>query len=634
VPVSVPRTLTVAYVTGVSDAIAPALRGIEIPTTVLTVEELPLVDLARYTTVVIGPRAYDANPELVTQNPRLLDWVRNGGTLVVQYGQFEMSRPGMMPYPITHTRPAARVTIEEAPVQVLDATSRLLTWPNRIGADDWREWVQERALYMPSTFDARYPRAARTARPGRTGESRGDPRDDAREGAVHLYHALAVPAGAGGRPGVDAGAGEPSFGGRRRPAAVSRMARTRVVIIGGGFGGLNAARALARADVEVLLIDRTNHHLFQPLLYQVATTSLAPSEITAPIRWVLRAQKNVTTLLGTVEQVDRRNRAVRVKGEPDPVHYDYLILATGTRHAYFGHDEWEKWAPGLKNVEDARRIRKRFLLAFERAEWEEDPGARQALLTFVVVGGGPTGVELAGVLPEMCRVAFRPDFRRIDTAKVRVILVEGGPRILPAFPESLSARAQRDLEKLGVEVRTNTLVTHIDEQGVDVGSERIASQSVFWAAGNAASPLGKTLDVPLDRVGRVLVEPDLSVPGDPRVFVIGDLAAAKLPDGSFRAERGAGGEPDGTACGAEHPRAHRRRGVAAVHGTSTRATSRRSAATRRSRRSGAGGSASPATSPGSPGSSCTSRTSSASATASACCCSGRTTTSSSSAACG
>jgi len=311
------------------------------------------------------------------------------------------------------------------------------------------------------------------------------------------------------------------------------MARTRVVIIGGGFGGLNAARALARAEVEVLLIDRTNHHLFQPLLYQVATTSLAPSEITAPIRWVLRAQKNVTTLLGTVEQVDRRNRAVRVKGEPDPIHYDYLILATGTRHAYFGHDEWEKWAPGLKNVEDARRIRKRFLLAFERAEWEEDPGARQALLTFVVVGGGPTGVELAGVLPEMCRVAFRPDFRRIDTAKVRVILVEGGPRILPAFPESLSARAQRDLEKLGVEVRTNTLVTHIDEQGVDVGSERIASQSVFWAAGNAASPLGKTLDVPLDRVGRVLVEPDLSVPGDPRVFVIGDLAAAKLPDGTF-----------------------------------------------------------------------------------------------------
>ncbi len=311
------------------------------------------------------------------------------------------------------------------------------------------------------------------------------------------------------------------------------MAKTRVVIIGGGFGGLNAARALAGADVEVLLIDRTNHHLFQPLLYQVATTSLAPSEITAPIRWVLRAQKNVTTLLGTVERIDRRGRAVWVLGEPDPVHYDYLIVATGTRHAYFGHPEWEKWAPGLKNIEDARKIRKRFLLAFERAEWEEDPEARQALLTFVIVGGGPTGVELAGVLPEMCRVAFRPDFRRIDTSKVRVILLEGGPRILPAFPEKLSTRARRDLEKLGVEVRTSTLVTHIDEQGVDVGGERIRSQSVFWAAGNAASPLGKTLEVPLDSVGRVIVEPDLSLPGDQRVFVIGDLAAAKLPDGSY-----------------------------------------------------------------------------------------------------
>ena len=311
------------------------------------------------------------------------------------------------------------------------------------------------------------------------------------------------------------------------------MARTRVVIIGGGFGGLNAARAFARADVDVLLIDRTNHHLFQPLLYQVATTALAPSDITAPIRWVLRRQKNVTTLLGTVERVDRRDRSVRVLGEPDPIHYDYLIVATGTRHAYFGNPQWEQWAPGLKSVEDARRIRKRFLIAFERAEWEEEPEARQALLTFIIVGGGPTGVELAGVLPEMCRVAFRPDFRRIDTSTVRVILLEGGPRILPAFPESLSARATRDLETLGVEVRTNTLVTNIDEDGVDAGGEHIRAQSVFWAAGNAASPLGRTLDVQLDPVGRVLVEPDLSVHGDPRVFVIGDLAAAKLPDGSF-----------------------------------------------------------------------------------------------------
>ncbi|MBM3884208.1 MAG: FAD-dependent oxidoreductase, partial [Gemmatimonadetes bacterium] len=247
------------------------------------------------------------------------------------------------------------------------------------------------------------------------------------------------------------------------------MGRPRVVIIGGGFGGLNAARALARPDLEVLLIDRTNHHLFQPLLYQVATTSLAPSDVTAPIRWVLRRQKNVTTLLGTVETIDRRNRSIRVVGEGDPIHYDYLIVAPGTRHAYFGHPEWERWAPGLKSVEDARRIRKRFLLAFERAEWEDDPAARQALLTYVIVGGGPTGVELAGVLPEMCAVAFRPDFRRIDTSTVRVILVEGGPRILPAFPPELSQRAHDDLVQMGVEVRTNAIVTHIDEDGVQIG---------------------------------------------------------------------------------------------------------------------------------------------------------------------
>jgi len=309
--------------------------------------------------------------------------------------------------------------------------------------------------------------------------------------------------------------------------------KTRVVLIGGGFGGLNAARAMSKGDIEILLIDRTNHHLFQPLLYQVATTALAPSDITAPIRWILRDQPNVTTLLGTVDSIERRNRAIRVVGERDPIHYDYLVVAPGTRHSYFGNDGWERWAPGLKSVEDARRIRKRFLLAFERAEWEEDESARRALLTFVIVGGGPTGVELAGVLPEMCRVAFRPDFRRIDTAQVRVVLLEGGPRILPGFPATLSQRAQRDLEKLGVEVRVNTLVTDIGEYGVQVGDELIASQSVFWAAGNAGSPLLKSLDVPLDRAGRVLVESDLTVPGDPRVFVIGDAAAVKQPDGRW-----------------------------------------------------------------------------------------------------
>lgn len=306
-----------------------------------------------------------------------------------------------------------------------------------------------------------------------------------------------------------------------------------MIIIGGGFGGLSAARALARRPVDVLLIDRTNHHLFQPLLYQVATTALAPSDITAPIRWILRGQKNVTTLLGTVERIDRKARCIHVVGEPKPLPYDHLVLATGTRHAYFGHPEWERWAPGLKSVEDARRIRRRLLLAFERAEWEEDQETRDALLTFVIVGGGPTGVELAGVLPEMCRHAFRPDFRRIDTARVRVILIEGGPRLLPAFPESLSARARRDLERLGVEVRTGTMVTGIDEFGVSVGEERLWSQSVFWAAGNAASPLARTLDVPLDQVGRVLVEPDLTLPGDPCVHVVGDVAAVRQADGRW-----------------------------------------------------------------------------------------------------
>lgn len=309
------------------------------------------------------------------------------------------------------------------------------------------------------------------------------------------------------------------------------MKRPRVVIIGGGFGGLYAARALARADVDVLLIDRTNHHVFQPLLYQVATTALAPSDITAPIRWILRRQRNVTTLLGAVERIDRRSRAVWVLGDAEPIHYDHLIVSTGARHGYFGHPEWEKWAPGLKSIEDARRIRKRFLLAFERAEWEDDEAERQALMTFVIVGGGPTGVELAGVLPEMCRRALRPDFRRIDTAKVRVVLVEAGPRLLPAMPPPLSERARRDLARLGVEVRLDTKVTAIDEEGVSLGAERIRSQSVFWAAGNVASPLARTLDVPLDPAGRVLIERDLTLPGDPRVFAIGDLAALPRADG-------------------------------------------------------------------------------------------------------
>lgn len=311
------------------------------------------------------------------------------------------------------------------------------------------------------------------------------------------------------------------------------MADSRVVIIGGGFGGLSAARGLARADVDVLLIDRTNHHLFQPLLYQVATSALAPSDITAPIRWILRRQKNAATLLGDVTRIDRRARVVHVAGESEPVPYDYLVVASGARHAYFSHPEWESCAPGLKSIEDARLIRKRFLLAFERAEWEDDPAARAAWLTFVIVGGGPTGVELAGVMPEMCRRAFRPDFRRIDTASVRVMLVEGGPRLLPTFPEPLSVRARLDLEQLGVEVRLDTLVTGIDGDGVVLGADRVRARSVFWAAGNTASPLARSLDVPLDAAGRVIAEPDLSLPGDARVFVVGDIAAVRQGDGGL-----------------------------------------------------------------------------------------------------
>ncbi|MBW7933146.1 MAG: NAD(P)/FAD-dependent oxidoreductase [Gemmatimonadaceae bacterium] len=303
-------------------------------------------------------------------------------------------------------------------------------------------------------------------------------------------------------------------------------ARPRVVIIGGGFAGLHAARALRRAPVDVTLVDRTNHHVFQPLLYQVANTSLAPSDIAAPIRWILRAQRNVTVLLGEVLRIDPHGRRVEVAGY-GALAYDALIVATGSRHAYFGHSEWEPHAPGLKTLEDALDLRERLLLAFERAEWTTDEAERRALLTFVVVGGGPTGVELAGTLPEFARAALRPDFRRYDAGTARVMLVEGGARLLPSFPESVSASARRDLERLGVEVRTGAVVTDVDARGVNVGNERIDARTVFWAAGNAASPLGRVLEAPVDRAGRVLVSADLSVPGHPEIFVAGDLAAVR-----------------------------------------------------------------------------------------------------------
>jgi NADH dehydrogenase len=298
---------------------------------------------------------------------------------------------------------------------------------------------------------------------------------------------------------------------------------TRVVIIGGGFGGLTAARALKHAAVEVTLIDRTNHYLFQPLLYQVATGVLSPADIVSPIRFLLRGQSNATVLMAEVSRVDVPNRVVHAESVAVP--FDYLIVATGARHSYFAHPEWEALAPGLKTLEDARHVRHAFLLAFERAELTADPGEQQALLTFVIVGGGPTGVELAGMLPTIAQKGLRPDFHRVDASRVRVLLLEGGPRLLPAFPERLSERARRDLDALGVQCRTDAQVTRITREGVYLGEEFIPARTVYWAAGNAASPLVRTLGVPTDRAGRAMVEPDLSVPGSPNVFVIGDAAA-------------------------------------------------------------------------------------------------------------
>jgi NADH dehydrogenase len=303
-------------------------------------------------------------------------------------------------------------------------------------------------------------------------------------------------------------------------------ARKRVVIVGGGFAGMHCARMLRGLPVDVTVVDRTNHHLFQPLLYQVATATLSPSDITVPIRWVLRGMDNATVLMGEVRDVDLARRVVVMDDDRRELPYDWLVLATGARHAYFGHDEWEVHAPGLKSLDDALEIRRRFLLSFELAERCERDEERAAYQTFVIVGGGPTGVELAGMLPELARNAFRRDFRRVDTSRTRVILVEGGPRLLAAFPEALAARARRDLEGLGVEVRTGAVVTRVEAEAVWIGNEPIATHTVFWAAGNRASSLMKKLGVPVDRAGRAIVEPDLSLPGHPEVFVAGDAAAA------------------------------------------------------------------------------------------------------------
>jgi NADH:ubiquinone reductase (H+-translocating) len=303
-----------------------------------------------------------------------------------------------------------------------------------------------------------------------------------------------------------------------------------VVIIGGGFGGLYAARALAAIPVKVTLLDRRNHHVFQPLLYQVASAALSPGDIASPIRWIVRHQRNIEVLLGDVAAVDPAGRTVRTRAGGH-VAYDFLIVAAGATHAYFGHDDWRPAAPGLKTLEDALEIRRRVLLAFERAELEHDDHRRRSLLTFVVIGGGPTGVELAGALAEISRHSLARDFRHFDPGSARIVLVEAGASLLASFPDSLRASARRDLERLGVEVRTGTPVTDVRPGRVETGADVIESETVLWAAGVSASPLGATLGVPLDRAGRVIVQRDLTIPGHPDVFVIGDLAAFARPGG-------------------------------------------------------------------------------------------------------
>ncbi len=301
------------------------------------------------------------------------------------------------------------------------------------------------------------------------------------------------------------------------------MSLPHVVVIGGGFGGLTAAKELTRAPVNVTLLDRHNHHLFQPLLYQVATATLSPGDIASPIRWILRHARNLRVLLGDVRAIDTQTRRIRLEDD-STIDYDFLIVATGASHTYFGHDEWAKDAPGLKTLEDALAIRRRILVAFERAERETDSARQRRLMTFVMVGGGPTGVELAGTLAEIAHQTHR-EFRNIDTRNTRIVVVEAGPTILPAFAPKLRDSARASLRRLRVEVREQTRVTGVDAGGVALGEERLEAGTVLWTAGVAASPLLATLGVPLDRAGRVTVERDLSIPGHPEVFVVGDAAA-------------------------------------------------------------------------------------------------------------
>lgn len=314
-----------------------------------------------------------------------------------------------------------------------------------------------------------------------------------------------------------------------RESSARTDTRPHVVIVGAGFGGLCAAKGLAGAAVRVTVIDRRNHHVFQPLLYQVATAALTPTQIAAPVRSILRRQKNATVLLAEATGVDVEQRELRLGDRR--LAYDHLVIATGARHAYFGHDDWERFAPGLKSIEDALALRRRILLAFERAELEDNPAERRRLLTFVVVGAGPTGVEMAGAIAELARKALLRDFRAIDPGLARIVLVEAGPRVLGPFPPSLSAYAEAALDRLGVEVRLGQAVTGCDADGIDLGEERIGAATLVWAAGVTASPAARWLDASADPAGRVPVGPDLSLEGHPEISVVGDTARVAGPDG-------------------------------------------------------------------------------------------------------
>ena len=301
------------------------------------------------------------------------------------------------------------------------------------------------------------------------------------------------------------------------------MNKSKVIIIGAGFGGLAAAKTLKNADVEILMIDKTNHHLFQPLLYQVATAALSPGDIAAPVRGILRAQKNVSIIMGEVVSIDKKNQKVKMHNG-DEFEFNFLIVATGARHSYFGNDEWEKYAPGLKTISDALKIRERILLSFEKAERSNDPNEIEKQLTFVIVGGGPTGVEMAGAIAEISKKTMLKDFRKIDPSKTKIILIEGTDKLLNSFDQPLNSYTKRMLENIGVIVKVGKFVKQISSNGVQVDDEFIQTSNVIWAAGNTASPLLKKLNTELDKAGRVIVEKDCSIKEHPNVFVIGDAA--------------------------------------------------------------------------------------------------------------